>query len=159
MYSAELFMSYCYEYPRPMVCVDALIIRKLSENLQAEVLLIQRKKEPYKGTWACPGGFLEMEETLEEGAVRELREETGLEGIELTQFHAFGDLHRDPRGRNISIAFYGFATVQHQPQAADDAANAAWFAVNQLPILATDHDNIIEKGLKAAGIEGFYYER
>lgn len=152
-------MSYCYEYPRPMVCVDALIIRKLTTKSIAEVLLIQRKKDPYKGTWACPGGFLEMEETLEQGAARELWEETGLQGIQLTQFHAFGDLNRDPRGRNISIAFYGFATSQHEPQAADDAANAGWFQVDKLPILALDHENIIEKGLKAAGVEGFYYEK
>lgn len=152
-------MSYCYEYPRPMVCVDALIIRKLPTKIVSEVLLIQRKKEPFKGTWACPGGFLEMDETLEQGAARELQEETGLQGIELTQFYAFGSIHRDPRGRNISIAFYGFATEEHKPHAADDAANAAWFEVNQLPVLALDHDNIIEKGLKAAGIEGFYYER
>lgn len=142
---------YCYEYPRPMVCLDALIIKKIKGQIP-EILLIKRKKDPYKGTWACPGGFLELNETLEDGAARELWEETGISGIELTQYHAFGRLERDTRGRNISIAYYGFAEAHHQPHASDDAAEADWFAIDNLPELAFDHDNMIATGLKAAGI-------
>ncbi|MDP4184700.1 MAG: NUDIX hydrolase, partial [Bacteroidota bacterium] len=101
-------MTYTYEYPRPAVTTDAIIVCRESD--EKYVLLIQRLKDPFAGKWALPGGFLNMDESLEEGCKRELEEETGLVGISLTQFHTFGAVNRDPRGRTISVVFYGFVS-------------------------------------------------
>jgi 8-oxo-dGTP diphosphatase len=140
-------MSFTYDYPRPMVTVDAVVFRKNGRN--TEVLLIKRGHYPYEGMWALPGGFVDMEETLEEAIVRELEEETGLKGVELTQLHAYSEIHRDPRGRNISITFYG-TTGFHNSEVTggDDAADARWFPVDQMPELAFDHEKVIELALK-----------
>jgi 8-oxo-dGTP diphosphatase len=107
-----------------------------------EVLLIQRKNEPFKNMWALPGGFVDMEETLEHAVNRELEEETGLKDIDLKQFHTAGNPGRDPRGRNITVVFYGF-TDNKKVKAGDDAENARWFSVSQLPELGFDHKEII----------------
>ncbi len=140
-------MAYTYDYPRPMVTVDAVVFRKNGTN--TEVLLIQRGHYPYEGMWALPGGFVDMEETLEEAVVRELKEETGLTGIKLEQLHAFSDIHRDPRGRNISIIFWGMASTDNSSvEGGDDAADARWFTIDQLPELAFDHKKVIELALK-----------
>lgn len=130
-----------YDYPRPMVTVDAVIFS--GQNRDRRVALIRRKNNPFAGSWALPGGFLDMEETLDTAAARELKEETGLAGIPLKQFYTFGDPGRDPRGRSISVAFYGFIPLPTPLRAADDAAEAAWFPVSDLPSVAFDHDKII----------------
>src|SRR5690242_1603604 len=93
---------YCYEYPRPAVTVDIVIVTR---ERRPRVLLIRRKHDPFAGVWAIPGGFVDMDESLEAAARRELREETGVEVAELEQLHAFGDPGRDPRGRTIAVAY------------------------------------------------------
>jgi len=129
---------YTYKYPRPSVTVDAILISKLNS-----VLLIQRGDEPFKGKWALPGGFIELDESLETACHRELEEETGLRVGKLTQFKAYGAVDRDPRGRTISVIFYSSQEEEETPQAGDDAANAQWFPLNVLPELAFDHQQIL----------------
>ncbi len=137
-------MEYTYKYPRMLVTVDALVLLKDNSN-EHKILLIQRKNEPFQGFYALPGGFVEMNETLKDAATRELFEETGLAGVELTQLSAFDSIHRDPRDRNICIAFYGFTTPKNSAiEGGDDAENAEWFSLNKLPPLAFDHTDIIQ---------------
>ncbi len=130
---------YEYKYPRPMVTVDMVVLTADRKN----IVLIKRRNEPCKGCWALPGGFIEMDETLEESAVRELREETLLSGIKLTKFDVFGDPGRDPRGRTITIAFWGICDNPADAHADDDAAELEWFSLDNLPELAFDHAKII----------------
>lgn len=125
------------------VTVDSVIF--YSEGKEKFVLLIQRKKDPFKSQWALPGGFLEENETLEKGAMRELEEETGLQVNSLLQIGTFGEPGRDPRGRIISIAFGTTITSKEVLKAGDDAGEAAWFNLNDLPPLAFDHSAIIEE--------------
>ena len=138
-------MDFTYKYPRMLVTVDALIILQDPLNFSPKVLLIQRKNDPFKGCYALPGGFIEMDELLKHAAERELMEETGLQGIELAQLAAFDDIDRDPRDRNISVVFYGFTTSNNsQVAGGDDALIAEWFSLNKLPSLAFDHAKVIE---------------
>jgi len=131
---------YTYKYPRPAVTVDILVFR----NRMTEVLLIKRLHPPFEGKWALPGGFMDMDETLEEAAVRELEEETGLSGIKLKQLHAFSAPDRDPRHRTVSVAFYGvLENDQALARAGSDAKEAEWFKLNDLPPLAFDHGKIM----------------
>ena len=140
-------MSFTYNYPRPMVTVDAVVFQKNGTN--TEVLLIRRGHYPFEGMWALPGGFVDMEETLEEAIIRELEEETGLKGVELKQLHAYSEIHRDPRGRNISIIFWGITNHNKtNVEGGDDASDARWFAIDQLPGLAFDHSKAIEMAIK-----------
>ena len=138
-------MSFTYKYPRPCVTTDCLIFRKISGVWH--VLLIERGNEPFKGCWALPGGFLEMEEDLDTCAARELQEETGLTGIELHQLYAFGAPNRDPRHRTISVAYWGVDNSEQQAVGSDDATKAQWFALEKLPSLAFDHEQILQKAL------------
>jgi ADP-ribose pyrophosphatase len=131
---------YSYNYPRPAVTTDAIII-----SPQNTVLLIERGKEPYKGAWALPGGFVDMDEELEIACQRELEEETGIKLHGLKQFKAFGGVNRDPRHRTISIVFYAFAESEIVAIAGDDAAKARWFPLDQLPELAFDHGLILKQ--------------
>ena len=131
---------YTYQYPRPAVTVDAILISK-----QHSVLLIQRGGEPFKDKWALPGGFIEMDESLEDACCRELEEETGIRVGEITQFKAYGSVDRDPRGRTISVIFFSFQEEESVSVAGDDAANAQWFPVDQLPELAFDHQQILDE--------------
>lgn len=140
-------MEYCYQYPRPAVTVDMVIFRK-NENREREILLIKRKNTPFKGSWAIPGGFVNMDETLLQSAKRELAEETGLKGISLYQFYTFGDPGRDPRGRTISVAFWGYCDENKIVKAGDDASETKWFSLKRLPKMAFDHDLIIKKALE-----------
>ncbi len=142
--------KYVYEWPRPMVSTDAVVFTVESGRLK--FLLIKRGQEPYKGKWAFPGGFLEMEEELEVSAARELYEETGLEGIDLWQMRTFGKVGRDPRGRQITVAFIGRANPEYMNmvRAGDDAAEAGWFSPDELPELAFDHDRVAEIAVKKA---------
>lgn len=134
--------SYCYRYPHPAVTTDAVIFT-ISEN-KLRLLLIKRGVDPFKGFWAIPGGFLELNEDLDECARRELKEETGLENIYLEQLHTFGKPDRDPRERVITVAYYAITSnADMKPKAASDASAAEWFPIDQLPKLAFDHDKII----------------
>lgn len=139
-------MSFTYEYPRPSVCVDIIVLCK-SED-QTYILLIERKHPPFEKCWALPGGFVEMDETLEQSAIRELNEETGLQLQKLKQFATYGDPGRDPRGRTVSVIYYSYIEKQITPNAGDDASNAKWINVNNLPALAFDHKKIIEDFLQ-----------
>lgn len=132
--------KYCYRYPHPAVTTDCVIFGFDGERLQ--VLLIERGIEPYKGKWAFPGGFLKMDETAEEGARRELKEETGLDGAYMEQFHTFSAPERDPRERVITIACYALVKIQ-EVKGGDDAASARWFPLDDIPSLAFDHDYIL----------------
>lgn len=132
--------KYCYRYPHPAVTTDCVIFGFDGERLQ--VLLIERGIEPYKGKWAFPGGFLKMDETAEEGARRELKEETGLDGAYMEQFHTFSAPERDPRERVITIAYYALVKIQ-EVKGGDDAASARWFPLDDIPSLAFDHDYIL----------------
>lgn len=135
-------MNYSYEYPRPAVSADIAIFRNEGETI--EILLIERKNEPFRGMWALPGGFLEIDETLEETAARELEEETGLNNIDLKQFRTFSNVARDPRTRVITTVFYGMVTFDKSDvRGGDDAEKAGWFAVDSLPPLGFDHGKII----------------
>lgn len=132
--------KYCYRYPHPAVTTDCVIFGFDGERLQ--VLLIERGIEPYKGRWAFPGGFLKMDETAEEGARRELKEETGLDSAYMQQFHTFSTPERDPRERVITIAYYALVKIQ-EVKGGDDAASARWFPLDEIPSLAFDHDYIL----------------
>ncbi len=141
-------LKYRYRHPRPMVTVDAVILNISRSDIRA--LLIKRGKEPFKDRYALPGGFVDMDEDLADAAARELAEETGLTGVNLLQLGAFGKPGRDPRGRNIAVAYLG--TVDGRaPEVvgADDAAQAGWFRVNDLPPLAFDHDQILATAVDA----------
>jgi 8-oxo-dGTP diphosphatase len=140
--------KYIYDWPRPMVTVDAVVF-SLSED-KTQVLLINRGKEPYKGKWAVPGGFVEIDEELEDAVARELAEETGLTGVQLEQMRTFGKCGRDPRGRQISITFTGIVTEGPDTiRAGDDVAKAQWFDIKNLPQnLAFDHDEMIKYGIE-----------
>ena len=140
---------YCYDYPRPSVTVDVVIVTRED---RPRVLLVRRRDDPFAGSWALPGGFIDMDETLEAAARRELREETGVETGELEQLYTFGDPGRDPRGRTISVAYLArVAPGEVHPVAADDAAAVGWFPLDALPPLAFDHDRILERARAAIG--------
>ena len=132
--------QYCYRYPHPAVTTDCVIFGFDGERLQ--VLFIERGIEPFKGKWAFPGGFIKMDESAEEGALRELREETGLDNAYIEQFHTFSDPNRDPRERVITIAYLALVRLQ-EVKAGDDAAAARWFPIDEIPSLAFDHDFIL----------------
>ena len=134
--------GFTYPYPRPMVVVDAVVFTVREGRL--EVLLIKRGHAPFKGMWATPGGFVDMDEELEVAAARELEEETGVTGVRLEQYRAFGGVERDPRGRVIGIGYLGIvSSAACRPRAGDDAADAAWMPVEELPKLASDHNLVV----------------
>ena len=138
-------MSYTYKYPRPAVTADMIV---LTDEPDPQILLIQRGDEPFKGCWAFPGGFMNMDETTEQCARRELKEETGLDIEEVQQVGAYSTVDRDPRGRTITVAY-----ITHVPQilpvtGLDDAAEAKWWPINALPPLAFDHAQILRDALR-----------
>jgi 8-oxo-dGTP diphosphatase len=141
--------KYVYDWPRPMVAADAAVFgffagkakwRKPSWRL----LLVNRKREPFKGKWAIPGGFVNVDEEIETAAARELAEETGLMGVGLEPIYVAGKVGRDPRGRVITVVFMGVITEgQSKLKAGDDAAEAKWFDIKNLPKnLAFDHNEV-----------------
>ncbi|MFM1919472.1 MAG: hypothetical protein RLZZ303_1106 [Candidatus Hydrogenedentota bacterium] len=133
--------KFTYRYPRPMVTVDALLY---TPGPQRQVLLIKRAKDPFSSYWALPGGFVEIDETLEEAVMRELKEETGVEKVSLTQMHTFSAVDRDPRGRSISTVFWGETDPDlHDPAGADDADEARWWPMEKPPPMAFDHAEIL----------------
>jgi 8-oxo-dGTP diphosphatase len=138
-------MSFTYEYPKMDHTVDIVVLRWYNEEQQ--VLLIQRKDDPYKNCWALPGGFVNMDEDLDAAANRELFEETGIQTdmstFALTQLATYGKPNRDPRGRVIATAYWGAAPQGLKAQAGDDAKAVKWVPVKSLPPLAFDHSEII----------------
>lgn len=136
-------MSFQYQFPRAALTVDCVVFGL--DEVDLKVLLIQRDIPPFEGRWALPGGFVRLEETLEEAAQRELAEETGIRDVFLEQLYTFGDVHRDPRERVVTVAYYALVNLQgHTIQATTDARNAAWFALDDTPPLAFDHDRILQ---------------
>ena len=132
--------NFCYKYPHPAVTADCVIFG--FDGFSIKVLLIQRGIEPFKGKWAFPGGFMNMNETAEECARRELEEETGLKNAAVEQFYTFSDVNRDPRERVITVAHYALVRLS-EVKGGDDAASARWFAMDEVPSLAFDHDSIL----------------
>ena len=149
---------YVYEWPRPMVTADAVVFR--FARGKARLLLVRRKHDPYKGDWAIPGGFIELDEDLEDAAARELKEETGLVGIRFEQMRTFGACGRDPRGRQITIVFMGIAgSAQSRLKAGDDAAEARWFDIDKLPEnMAFDHAEVAAFAIKRLKMKKVYRE-
>ena len=137
-------MAYTYKYPRPAVTADCIVITKEAD---AKVLLIQRDDEPYKGCWAFPGGFMNMDETTEQCAIRELEEETGLKVNDIHQIGAFSKVDRDPRGRSITVAYLAIIDNPMPVVGQDDAAVAEWWPLSALPQLAFDHNEIMTEAI------------
>lgn len=138
-------LVYTYKYPRPSVTGDCVVITKETEP---RVLLIQRGNEPFKGCWAFPGGFMNMDETTEQCAIRELEEETGLVVSELKQIGAYSKVDRDPRGRTVTVAYLVRVDAPIAVIGQDDAAKADWFLLSALPPLAFDHEEIMRDAIK-----------
>lgn len=140
-------MSFQYEYARPALTVDCVVFglgERDDGDKELQILLIQRGGEPFRRQWALPGGFVNMDETVEEAARRELAEETGLTEIYLEQLYTFSGVDRDPRERVVSVAHYALVRKQrHRPVADTDADDVVWFSMDQLPELAFDHSEII----------------
>ena len=132
-------MAYTYKYPRPAVTADCIVITKEAEP---KVLLIQRGDQPFKGGWAFPGGFLNMDETTEQCAIRELEEETGLHISDVHQIGAYSKVDRDPRGRTVTVAYLAIIDEPVAVTGQDDAAKAEWWPLSDLPHLAFDHYDI-----------------
>lgn len=133
---------YSYKYPRAALTVDAIVFVK--EGNATKVLLIERGIEPFKNKWALPGGFVEMDERLEVACKRELQEETGLVLNKMKQFRTYDAVDRDPRHRTISVVFTAELNQTAQVVGSDDAAQAKWFSINELPELAFDHAQILK---------------
>ncbi|KAA1262127.1 Bifunctional NMN adenylyltransferase/Nudix hydrolase [Rubripirellula obstinata] len=139
-------MSHTYRYPRPALTVDIVVFGLDAEDLQ--VLLIERDGKPFRGQWALPGGFVDVGESPDDAARRELEEETGLSEIFLEQLYTFGNPGRDPREHVVTIAHYALVNLnEHDVKASSDARNAAWFSINDLPKLAFDHSEILKVAL------------
>ena len=138
-------MAYTYKYPRPAVTADCIVITKEAEP---KVLLIERGDEPFKGCWAFPGGFMNMDETTEQCAIRELEEETSLRVSDVHQIGAYSKVDRDPRGRTITVAYLAIVDEPIAVNGQDDAAKAQWFPLSALPELAFDHDEILPDAVK-----------
>ena len=138
-------MAYTYKYPRPAVTADCIVITK---EAKPKVLLIQRGADPFKGSWAFPGGFMNMDETTEQCAIRELEEETGLQLSEIYQIGAYSKVDRDPRGRTVTVAYLAVIDAPVGVAGQDDAARAEWWPLSDLPHLAFDHCDIIQDAIR-----------
>lgn len=136
--------QYCYKYPHPAVTTDCVIFG--FDGTRLKVLLIKRGIEPYKGRWAFPGGFINPEESAEQGALRELKEETGFTAEYVEQFHTYSNPERDPRERVITIAYLALVKIG-EVKGGDDASEAGWFAIDKIPQLAFDHDLILRDAM------------
>ena len=134
-------MTYTYKYPRAAVTADCIVMTREPEP---QVLLIQRGHEPFKGCWAFPGGFMNIDETTEQCAIRELEEETGLKVNSLHQVGAYSKVDRNPRGRTVTVAYLAIIEAPVEVLGQDDAAKAQWFPINALPPLAFDHEEIMK---------------
>ena len=137
--------QYTYKYPRPAVTADCVVMTK---EATPKVLLIERGFDPYKGCWAFPGGFMNMDETTEQCAIRELEEETGLKITDIQQIGAYSKVDRDPRGRTVTVAYLIVIDAPVAVTGQDDAAKAQWFPIDALPPLAFDHEDIMRDAIK-----------
>ncbi len=138
-------MTHTYEYPRAALTVDCVVFGLDLDGDDLQILLVRRGIEPFLGKWALPGGFVRVDETLEDAALRELEEETGLRKVFLEQLYTFGTLDRDPRERIVTVAYYALVKLSdHNVKAATDASDAAWFSIHDLPELAFDHPQILD---------------
>ncbi len=134
---------YNYKYPHPALTADSVVFG--FDGRMLYVLLIERGLPPYKGLWALPGGFMKIDETIEECARRELREETGINNVYLEQFKVYSDVDRDPRERVVTVAFFAMVRKgDFSLIAGDDAVGAMWYELDELPPLAFDHKRIID---------------
>lgn len=140
---------YTYNYPHPAVTADCLVFAHTDEGMK--LLLIQRKNEPCKGKWAFPGGFMDIDETTMDAARRELKEETGLVVVELHRVGIFDAVDRDPRERIITVAYYTILDKPAEVSGLDDAAQAKWFSLTELPDLAFDHKEILQEAERVLG--------
>lgn len=137
-------MTYTYKYPRPALTVDCVVFG-LQKDSALKVLLIRRKLEPYKSHWSLPGGFVQITESVDAAAVRELKEETGIDNAYLEQLYTFGAPGRDPRERVVSVTYYALVNLKEHPlQAATDATDAQWFELSAVPQMGFDHDQILD---------------
>jgi 8-oxo-dGTP diphosphatase len=140
-------MSYSYKYPKSALTVDCVVFG-YDNKQELKVILIQRDIPPFEGEWALPGGFMGLDESLETAAIRELKEETGIEDVFLEQLYTFGDVKRDPRDRVVTVAYYALINLNEQTiKATTDARDAAWFSVSKMPKLAFDHQKIFQVAL------------
>jgi 8-oxo-dGTP diphosphatase len=137
-------LNFSYKYPHPAVTADCVIFG--FDGVSIKVLLIQRGIEPFKDKWAFPGGFMKIDETVEECAKRELEEETELKNTSVEQFYTFSDVNRDPRERVITVAHYALVRLS-DVKGGDDASSARWFAQDEIPSLAFDHDRILRMAI------------
>ncbi|KAG2487894.1 hypothetical protein HYH03_013476 [Edaphochlamys debaryana] len=150
-FAAAATGKFCYQYPRPAVTVDTIIVSKPAAGAPAQLLLIKRKNPPFKDAWALPGGFVDESEGLDIAAARELQEETSVDpsSVSLSQVGAFGDPGRDPRGWTITVAYAALVpTTNLGVKAADDAKDARWFDISALPALAFDHKLVVRSSLR-----------
>ena len=141
-------MAYTYKYPRPAVTADCVVITKEDSP---KVLLIERGADPFKGCWAFPGGFMNMDENMEQCAIRELEEETGQKVSEVHQIGAYSKVDRDPRGRTVTVAYLAIVDAPMAVSGQDDAAKAQWFPLTALPELAFDHEEIMKDAINVYG--------
>lgn len=141
---------YVYEFPRPAVTVDIILFTFRDNALQ--VLLIQRTNEPYKDRWALPGGFIDMDEDLDDAATRELAEETNVTDVYLEQLYTFGEPGRDPRTRVVTVAYFALLSADQASRldvrGGDDTRDARWWSIYDLPELAFDHGRILQYALQ-----------
>ncbi len=138
--------KYCYDYPRPALTTDIVVFNLFNNTLR--LLFIKRADDPFKGKWALPGGFVDMDETTKEAAIRELKEETSLENLELNQLHTFSKVDRDPRHRTVSVVYFALTKGELEIIAGDDAKETQWLPINKIPSLAFDHSSIVEHAIK-----------
>lgn len=141
--------DYFNTLPKPGLSVDCVVFGFDLHETKLKLMLIQRDVDPFEGHWALPGGFVRLDESLEDAAKRELSEEAGLKDIFLEQLYTFGDLERDPRGRVISVAYMAFVKPSdHKLKASTDARDAQWFTIDELPALAFDHQKVLDTALE-----------
>jgi 8-oxo-dGTP diphosphatase len=144
--AAQKRRRFTYNFPRPALTVDLVVVTRRGPR---QVLLIRRKEPPFAGKWALPGGFVEKDEPLDVAARRELKEETGVSAMNFEQLYTFGNPGRDPRDWTVSVAYLArVAKSKVRPRASDDAAEVGWFALDDLPDLAFDHAQIVERARK-----------